>query len=193
MALQIEDGGGTGRLVKVDDEGQLKVVSESQSLQHHVSKNEGNAYQVIGDFTAINNSTHTILHLKNTDTTKQLVITYMRMQVLDQAGGTAFPAAASRFELGFGRTYSSGGTAVTPVNVNATSGNVASVTAYDNNPTMAGSFTEIDRYYPTAEGDAVTYNKEGSIILGLNDTFEIRIVSDHTSGVAYARITFLML
>jgi len=193
MALTIEDGGGSGKLAKVDDEGQMLVVAESQELQHHVARVEQNAYQVIGDFASVNNSTHTILHIKNNDTTKNLAVTFVRLQFLDQAGGTALPAAATRFELGFGRTFSSGGTAVTPVNTTAFSSKVASVTCYDNNPTMAGTFTELDRYYVKDEGDSIVYNKQGSIILGLNDTFEVRIVSDHTSGLAYARVTFIMI
>jgi hypothetical protein len=75
--------------------------------------------------------------------------------------------------------------------MNASSGNSAAVTATDNNPTMAGTFLEFDRYYPASEADQLTYNKEGALVLGQNDTFEIRITSDHTSGVAQARISFI--
>ena len=55
---------------------------------------------------------------------------------------------------------------------------------------MAGTFVELDRYYIQSEADAVVYNKEGSIVLGKDDTLEIRIVSDNTSGTAYARVSF---
>lgn len=193
MALRIEDGGGTGRQVQVTDEFQLKVVSENHELQHHESLTNGEAYQVIGDFAAVNNSTHAVLHLKNDDTTKLLVVSFIRVQLLNVSGGTALPDPGNRFEIGFGRTVSSGGTAVTPVNMNTTSGNTASVTATDNNPTMAGTFTEFDRWYPDSGESMMTFNKQGSLILGQDDTLEVRVVSDHTAGTAYARVTFMMI
>jgi hypothetical protein len=54
-----------------------------------------------------------------------------------------------------------------------------------------GVFTQIDRVY-TKAGDQVVYNKQGSIILGLNDTFSIKFVSTGT-GTGAARVTFMML
>lgn len=192
MAFHIEDGTGSGRKVAVTSEFQLKTQAETQQLQHHISRNTGQVYQTVGRETAIAAATQTILHLKNTSTTKNMVITFMRMQLVGEAGGTAVPDPATYFQIGFGRTYSSGGTAVTPVNVNTNSGNVAAITAYDNSPVMAGTFTEIDAWYP--DGSAMQiFNKQGSVILGFNDTIEVRLVTDHTSGLAYARLTSMFI
>ena len=193
MGLMIDDGVGQGYSAKVTKRNQLATYTESASIQHYISANQGQAYQVIGDFATVNNSTHTVLHVKNSDSDRVMVVTYIRVNLLDFAGGTSVPNVATYFDIGFGRTVSSGGTAVTPVNMNRDSGNTASVTATDNNPTMAGTFTEIDRHYVQAEGQEWAYNKEGTVILGLNDTIEIRVTSDHTSGVAYARMSFIML
>jgi hypothetical protein len=191
MALQILDGQGRGYNAGVTAEGLLRVQAQTNALQFHHSREHEAAYQVQGDFASVNNSTHTVLHLKNTSATKLVVVTYIRCQFLDYAGGTALPNVATYWGFGLNRTVSSGGTAVTPLNMNASSGNSAAVTATDNNPTMAGTFAEFDRWYPKEEGQMLTYNKEGSLILGQNDTFEIRITSDHTSGVAQARISFI--
>ena len=191
MALQILDGQGRGYTAGVTQEGLLRVQAQTNAIQFHHSREHGSAYQVQGDFASVNNSTHAVLHLKNTSSTKVVVVTYIRCQFLDYAGGTALPNVATYWDFGLNRTVSSGGTAVTPVNMNATSGNAASVTATDNNPTMGGTFLEFDRYYPSSEADQLTYNKEGTLILGQNDTFEIRITSDHTSGVAQARVSFI--
>jgi hypothetical protein len=191
MGLQIIDGQGSGNVAGVTSEGLLRVQAQTNPLQFHHSREHGAAYQVQGDFASVNNSTHAVLHLKNTSSTKVVVVTYIRCQFLDYAGGTALPNVATYWDFGLNRTVSSGGTAVTPVNMNAASGNAASVTATDNNPTMGGTFLEFDRYYPSSEADQLTYNKEGALILGQNDTFEIRITSDHTSGVAQARVSFL--
>ena len=191
MGLQILDGQGAGNVAGVTSEGLLRVQAQTNAIQFHHSREHGSAYQVQGDFASVNNSTHAVLHLKNTSSSKLVVVTYIRCQFLDYAGGTALPNVATYWDFGFNRTVSSGGTAVTPVNMNATSGNAASVTATDNNPTMGGTFLEFDRYYPSSEADQITYNKEGTLILGQNDTFEIRITSDHTSGVAQARVSFI--
>lgn len=192
MGLTVEDGKGTGYLAEVNKFNELLVSSNSKPLQHVVSQRDGNAYQVIGDFASINNSTHTILNLKNDSETKNIVITYIRLQTIDLAGGTAPPSALNYWQIGKGRTVSSGGTAVTPVNVNFTSGNTSSVTATDNNPTMSGTFTEIDRYYIESEATPQLYRKEGAIILGKDDAIEIRIISSNTSGTAYTRISYYL-
>lgn len=191
MGIQILDGQGGSNVAGVTSEGLLRVQAQTNAIQFHHSREHGSAYQVQGDFASVNNSTHAVLHLKNTSSSKLVVVTYIRCQFLDYAGGTALPNVATYWDFGLNRTVSSGGTAVTPVNMNATSGNASSVTATDNNPTMGGTFLEFDRYYPSSEADQLTYNKEGTLILGQNDTFEIRITSDHTSGVAQARVSFI--
>lgn len=193
MPEMIRDGGGRGYLAKVTGENQLKTVAESHSLQHHISRTSGEAYQVMGDFASINNSTYTILHLRNTNAIKKVCISYMRIQAVGLTGGSSLPDSGTYFQIGYGRTYSSGGTEVTPVVMNQTSGIASGVTSYDNNPTLAGTFTEFDRWYVEGNGKMMTFNKEGSVILGQNDTLEIRIVSDHTAGTAYARVTFFLL
>lgn len=181
-----------GNTVGVSNNNQLQVTAESKSLQHYISLEEQNTYQVIGTVT-IANATTTVLHLKNDDPDKYMVISYIRAQTIDAASGTALPSAATYFDLGYGRTVTSGGASVTAVNTNALSGKVASITATANGPTMAGSFTELDRWYCDADAGSVGYNKEGSLILGLDNTFEVRLTSDHTSGTAYVRVTFMMI
>ncbi len=190
----IRDGGGRGFLAKVNKEHQLKTVAESHSIQHHVSRTAGESYQVIGDFASVAGSTYTVLHLLNTNTVKKVCISYIRIEAVGITGIT-LPDADSYFQIGFGTTYSSGGSAVTPVVMNRTSGKASGVTAYDNNPIVIGTFIEFDRWYPEANGVMMNFNKEGSILLGQNDTMEIRFVSDGSTsdGTVYARITFFLL
>ena len=117
----------------------------------------------------------------------------MRAQIVGATGG-AFNSLTNYLEMGFGRTVASGGTPTTPANMNRSSGVVASVTATEGAPTMAGTFAEVgDRWHPTASGEAAVYNKEGSVILGLNDTMELRYVGTHTAGEIFARVTFMMM
>ncbi len=190
MVIQIGDGSGKGNIATVNTRGQLNTVTLARTPQFGVSLTDGRTYQVQGDFGSVNNTTHTILSLVNDSPTKVVVVTYIRMQYLDFGGGSTPPSANVYWSLGFGRTRSSGGTAVTPVNMNQTSGNLATVTAYDNNPTMTGTFTEIDRHYVKEEGEEFVYRKEGSVILGNGNSIELRITADNTSGVAQGRISF---
>lgn len=191
MGFIIEDPR-NGTTAKVNDEGNLTTRAITHSLQHHHSRVDGQVYQVVGD-ASVAAGTNSVLHITNDSDTRWLIGTFIRMQAVDLAGGTAPPSANTYFQMGFGTTYSAGGTAVLPVNMNQTSGNEPSVTAYDGLPTLAGTFVEIDRYYPDTDADMVTFSKAGSLILGKNDTLDIRLVTDNTSGTAYARVTFVML
>lgn len=188
MPIQIQNHG-DGTLLGITKEHQIKARSESHELQHHVSWFAEEAYQAISVDTGITAATQTLLHIKNTSATKNLVLSFVRMQAITNTASK--PVVGEYFEMGLGRTVDSGGTVVTPVNVNALSGKVADAVLTGIDPTMAGTFTAIDRWYNESNNEQ-TYNKHGSIILGLNDTFEVRLVSAGT-GEAVVRATFMML
>lgn len=192
MTFIITDGEGSGHTAGITKENQLKTLAVTHSIQHHNSRTEGNSYQVIGDFAAINNATHTLLHVVNLSSTLDMVVTYLRLNVVDLTGGTALPSSSTFFQIGFDTTVSAGGSIVTPVNMNQSSGKSAPVTATDNNPAMAGTFTEVDRWYPESPGVENTYYKDGSIVMGVGESIEIRVTSDHTTGVGYCRLSFIM-
>jgi hypothetical protein len=135
-------------------------------------------------------ATHTVLHIKNTDPERDFVISYIRVQLVT---ANVADALTDYFEFGFGREVASGGSAVIPVNLNKKVGSVSQVIATIGSPVMTGTFESMEHWHPKASGDINTYNKDGSIILGLNDTFEIRYISTSTTGVARARITFMMV
>ena len=179
-----------GYLAGVTRDYQLKVQSESLSLQHFISRAYAQTFQVIGRTDTLTAATIPILHIKNDDPDRLLVFSYIRAGIVDS--NATLPGVGDYIQLGLGSTVTSG-TAVTPVNVNATSGKVATVTATHSTPTSGGTFTEIDAFYPKADGEQQVWNKDGSVVLGLNDTFEARIVSTATAGIAWARFTFMML
>lgn len=181
-----------GTIAGVTNGGQLRVISESHSLPFHISYTQASVYQFVADATVIN-GTAVVWHITNTDTNRIMVFAEIDAQVVDAAGGTAIPSANTYFELGFDRTYSSGGTAITPVNQNRTIGKVASATLYDNAPTLAGTFLQTQKWFPSAEAERYTFEERDSLILGLNDTLEMRVVSDHTSGTALSHCTFMMI
>jgi hypothetical protein len=190
MPDTVRDGTGKGYLAKVTIDNQLSVKSESEEIQHHWSIIHEQAYQVIGE-SNLAAGTVTPIHIRNDSTTKNLVVTFIRHQLIDVSGGTEFPNANNYFKLAFGRTYSSGGTEITPVNVNNGSGKLADVTAYKG-ATLTGTAKEIDRWYTKDEGDMNVFNKAGAVILSPGNTMEISYVGDRTSGIIYSRLSFLM-
>lgn len=189
--MLIEDGKGTGIQAKVSHKHRLYVDAKCSSLQHIISEESEGAYQVIGTATAAN-ATVVLLHMTNNDPVDNIVFSYARLQNITLAGGTAIPNAANYFSIRLGRTYDSGGAAVVPVNVHGGSSNIADVTAYQTNPALAGTALEIDRWYPTKDGDIEKYAKEGSVIIPAGQTIEVAYVGDHTSGTLYSRASFYM-
>lgn len=181
----------SGRQAFVSPDGQLLTQSQSLSLQHYISRYRGQAYQAEFLDTGINSGTNNVGFIQNNSTTLSLVATFIRLQSVSLSGGTATPDSSTYWNMGFGETYTSGGSTVTPVNMNRKSANTPEATVYQGNPTLGGTFTSFDRVYPN--DSQVTYNKEGSLILGPSDSVTFKLITDHTSGEAYARMTFLMM
>ena len=191
MSELIRDGSGKNFYAKVNKDLQLTVESVSESIQHFISILKMQAYQVIGTAT-LANSTVVGLHIKNTSSDKNLVVTYIRHQIIDPDGGTELPNASNYYKVALGRTLTSGGSSVTPVNVFGGSGTSAEVTATGSAPTLGGTALEIDRWYTKAEADMNVFVKEGAVILPPNQTLELSYVGDHTSGTLYTRLSFIM-
>ncbi len=191
MGDTILDGTGDGHFAKVGADHRLRTYSKAASIQHVVSEDDQNAFQVIGTAN-LSAATVVVLHLTNNDTSENAIVTYLRHQIIAASGGTAFPNVSNYFRIAVGRMYSSGGTVATPVNVFSGSGKTTKVTCYQGGPTLTGTANEIDRWYTKADGDMNTFNKEGALIIPPNKTMEIAYVGDHTGGICYGRISFIM-
>lgn len=186
----IKDGQ-TGYTAKVRSDNKITVYATCVSNQHSVAEEDGESYTAIGTAT-LASGTVTALHIKNTHTTKSLVITHISHQILDHSGGTALPNASNYLKIAWGRTYSSGGSSVTPVNTKAGSGNVANITMYQGAPTLAGTANEMDRLYTYAEGFPVESRTDDALIVPPNQTLEVSYVGDQTAGTIFTRVAFLM-
>jgi len=191
MAVEIKNHS-DGTIAGVTREFQLKTRTESHELNHHVSWTEENTYQAIFTDTGIVNGGNTVMWIKNTSATKKLVVSFIR--VSDMSTITTY-VAGNYFSIGVNQLITlDTGDAVTPVNMNIASGKVAEATVKGDlmhGWTDSGAFAEVDRVY-TVAGKSETWNKQGSLILGLNDTLSIKFVSTGT-GSATARVTFMMM
>ena len=192
MPDTIRDGAGTGTLAKVDNSQRIWTRAKNIPYQHSVSEEEQDAYQAPATPANLVSGTTVGLHMKNIDTTKRMVITYIRHQIVGATNGTAFPNTSNYFSVRIGREYASGGTLETPVNVFAGSARTANITVYSENPTLTGTATEIDRWYTKANGDMHTFSKEGSLIIPPGQSIEFSYVGDHSDGIIYSRVSFVM-
>lgn len=189
----IDDGKGSGKKAKVDVDNRLAVSSRAESIQHYISHEEEQAYQVL-NVTPFTAGTTVACHFKNVSADKDMIITYIRHQVLNPSEtlpSNADPETGEFFRIAFGRTYSSGGAETLPVNIFRGSGNLAEVEFHCGNPTLSGIAVEIDRWYTQSDTDMNVFNKEGSVVIGPNQTIELSYVSKGT-GHLYSRLSFLM-
>lgn len=187
----LEDGTGDCYKAKVDSKNRLQTLAVTESFQQNASNTNKQAYQAVGTAT-LASGTVTALHIKNTSTTRNMFVTYIRHQVIDPAGGTALPNASNYMTVGFDRTLSSGGSTVTPTNMFIGSSNAAEATITTGAPTLSGTSTEVDRWYTKSEADMNSFNKEGALIIPPSQTMEVSYVGDQTSGTLYTRVSFVM-
>ena len=190
--MNIDDGQGRSRKAGVDRVNRLKTSAVSLPIQQYISADHGGAYQVSGSVSIAGAGTYNVLHVRNDSGTALAVATYIRPSAIAITGGTF--GIATYFEMDFGGNYASAGTQVIPVNMNQTSGNEAPVTAYGNNPTLTTDtqpLVPFDYWYPDGVTGNFSFNKQGTLILGKNDTVTFRFVTDHTSGLAFIRLSFL--
>jgi len=192
MPELIEDGKGRGFKAGVDSDNRLLVQAHIEDFQHHIAKHDEGTFQIIGTATPTSGTT-TVLHLTNTDTTsKTLSVTYIRVQNVGLTGGTAVPNTSNYFSIGMNQSYVSGGSAATAVNLSGDSSVTANISGYQGDPTLSGTFSEIDRWYPDGDGKMQIFAKQGSLVLPPGSSMGIKYVGDHSTGLVYARISFVM-
>lgn len=177
-----------GKLVEVTDDLQLKTQAELHELEHYIAIHHGQAYHAQYIDTGITAKDQAILHIKNTDPERRLVITRANAQAITT---TTFPNAGDICYMTLNETYTSGGTLVTPVNTYQATGKSAQATVYGNDPTLGGTATTLVSQAPSSNGLTMSMELHGALVLGLNDTCTIRYLST-TTGWARAWISFVM-
>jgi hypothetical protein len=188
MAFQILDGTGKGYFAKVTEANALLIKGEVHQIQHHYSKYYGDVYQAVTTFTVPSSGAYTIMHMKNTSPSLQMCITSVSLQAI---GFSGIPDINSYISIGTDTVYSAGGSLKTPTNVNLSSGNSAEAIFYTQNPTVTGELNEFDRWYLESSGIEIIRQNFGSIIFGSNDTLEIRLNTNESSGYLKVGVEFL--
>jgi len=168
--MKIEDGGGTGIALKISDEGMAKVDAVSATPEHHINHVYGKAYNASFQ---VNPSgvTDCIFYFKNQDEIDCVI------------EGVWLQSSAQEeilLNLGeIGTAVKTAGADITPVNLNAGSGNTVDCLCYSNTDDQAVDITGLSggntfqKIYIQAIGDIKFYNFEADIILPKNQTFSM--------------------
>ena len=162
----IEDGTGSGKKARVDDDNRLRVYAVIEDHITHSSENEENAY--IWTATAVWGADKNALWLRNDNTSAYLAIETISVS----------PAAACQIEIGVGSGNTVGGTVVTGVNMNLGSGNVAEATCRHTNTNCDASagLTIIKTFWGAVQNNRVDY--KGALMLDYLGEVGIGLITD---------------
>jgi len=118
MSIKIEDGKGKGFSAGVDENNKLLTASVTVTKEHEINLVDGQAYSVFTNVTPTGGG-DCFMYLKN-NSNEDLIVSEMMI----------YSATAESFSIKLGDEGTPiGGTATTPANRNAGSGNAADVTA----------------------------------------------------------------
>lgn len=192
MPESILDGTGRGYRAAVDPANRLKVDAISSTFQHFVAHTESNAYQMIGTATPVVGTVN-IIHIKNVDSNNlELLPMRIRTQLIDLSGGSSLPNVNNYFSFTLEEMHSSGGSTATPINTTAGSTKLSSTIVHINDPTLIGTAKELERCYPSVNGEIDTWETDGVLIVPPGNSMNVRYVGDHTSGLLYTSVLFVM-
>lgn len=197
MGIIIEDGLGTGECAEVFDN-RLRTFAVQDSLMNHLSADPEHqtVYDAFGTIVITSGVTGVsggvVLFVQNNDPVRFLVVDRIYLQVAQPAA--VLPLQSSYFSVGFGRTFTSGGNVITPVNENRFTTNAAVATVVNSVSLLGltGTFTEALRFYPQG-GPVFEIVPQGndSIILTRGNSIEVDFNSGLLgSGIALAVMRF---
>jgi len=180
----IKDGTGKGYEAKVNSEGLIGVDAVVNSRQHHNSIEHAQSFQASSTTNIA--AAKTDAFVMTNDGNSDIIVTYIRLMSI----GAAAASSAAYFTIEVGGAYTSGGTAVTPTNMNVGNQKVATASVYSGATalTVDSNYVEIDRNYEA--NSMQSYNKDGSIVLTRGASLLITHTGSTAAGVAYARVSF---
>jgi hypothetical protein len=148
----IKDGTGEGYLAKVDSDNFLHVSARTYTLMTNVSIRDQFAFSAIGTTQIVANTEKTVLIIINN--AASLIPVAVKSIVQSLQGESGKPVTFKGY-VGK-KTYTSGGTQITPANFYAGSSNILNVTIYqDNNPSdlvLGGVDYEFGRIFMETTG-----------------------------------------
>tara|TARA_R110000744_G_scaffold3698_6_gene13817 strand:- start:5190 stop:5762 length:573 start_codon:yes stop_codon:yes gene_type:complete len=153
------------------------------------SRHKRTAYSAWGRTDTLSAAKVPVLYIKNTSSDKDLIIYKANFQTIAEAATT--PAVGIYWSVDLG-SVCSGGTAMTPINLNTGSSNAAEVTALQSTPTIGTTGTETARIYPGVDGTLLSVDDGESIVVAPNGSWLLNYTTTGTAGIASALVFFYM-
>lgn len=172
----IKDGTGTSMLAKVCHQNMLATESVTIPNVAYASQVDANTYQVVGITTIAAVGTEKTVSVLINNGDRSIAISRILISI---EGETDKPVQLRAF-LGQ-RTYTSGGTAKTPVNLHVTSTNVSDTSFYYDNPVLGGTDSEFG-YFVLESTTAIVIPIDGQIVLP--QSASIRHTCEGATGAA---------
>lgn len=184
--MKIEDGTGQGFLARVNSQNHLVAAAVGVHEITHISSTAEGAY--IMDFERTISSggaTEYIAHFQYTGNYK-FQIDSIKVSRIDNALVNANQGWA---ELVGGVTYSSGGTAYAPRNINVGSSKSLDMTAYSGASTLTVDATNAVSIGKVTVSDFTEIDIKGALILNKNDQLALRGTSKTTGDIIRVLVT----
>ena len=182
----IKDGTGTGFLARIDLENLLETHSVTTDEYAHESIAHGGSYRILGTTTITAATEKTVLIVIN-DSDDLITVDRVTTSIQGESGKPA------TFKTYIGRrTYTSGGTSVTPINLYANSAKVLDISAYYDNPTLGGSDSQIQQAFMETTTTLDT-QFDSAIVLPPNSSIRITITGDAAAAgtkIAFSRLLY---
>lgn len=163
MSLQIEDGKGRGNIAAVNSRQRLLTIGNINTGSHYASLEDGRCFNVVsedddaaaGDF---------ILYIKNDSTERLLIVDVVRVQAENAVTWKVWQVTGT----------ATGGTTLTPKNMNLGSG-ISAVGTFLGNSAVGGLSTDGEMIAParTPANTSLNIPFDDTLILGTNDAIAI--------------------
>jgi hypothetical protein len=176
MSDTIKDGTGRGFLAEVDEDNHLHTATNQVSRLSFVSRDKSGAYSIYGrrNF-AVDATDEGILFMEYLGS-KRFYIN----DIIISATGTA-----NKVEVFVGATYTSGGTEVTPINMNRAAPSVLAMTAYTGATDLVVTSGDLEVVDVRLATDTKTISFDGGLVLtyGKNLYFKGEVANHLTDKI----------
>jgi len=179
----------TQRGAEVTADFQLEVHASVANPLHWHSSKKKNSFIVYGTSDTLTAAKVPVLYVKNTSTDLDLVVENLHGQTVAEAA--TIPAVGIFWTLDRGAVVT-GGTAVTPQNMNTAGVSNSPTTVLHSTPTIDTVGTQLLRIYAQGDGDVVEIEGSGGFIVGPDGTLTLSYTTTGSAGIATAVLYFYM-
>ncbi len=174
---------------RVTVNGQSETHSTSITEIQWFSRHKRTAYLANGQSDTLTAAKVPVLYLKNTSADQDLIVFGMDFQTIAEAA--TIPAVGIYWSIDLNAVVS-GGTALTPVNLNTGASKAAQATVLHSTPTIDTAGTEVARFYARLDGLSVAPDSGQAFVVAPNGSCLLSYTTTGSAGIANANILFYM-